>query len=603
MILTKNLECSACGGRQFTRIGSNEYRCQHCDAVTLVEDDVAQRLEKILLGLQQRPPPVAAAADPKAVRIALATAFAVVAVIVALAVFGRTSYGGSQRSPTRSALPLAPSIDPARLKLVSVRETSVGNSRHLVGRFVNDTGQVIRAPGVKVVFYNGANRGSETSAAAQVQRLLPGESAWFDLALPAEAFSRYEIAKAEIGTPYESMNRGKVVASRLQLVRQGERLSLIGGLRNEGGSTASSISVLATLYDREHRMVGIARAYPEANKLAPGESTLFRATCDFVEGSDAASFDYLVESEQKTPAAGPPTTLVTVAAPARRVIDPASDLSLEELLDPSFAFFDGKLLALSTPRPVLSDTKDRLFIAEVSNRSPDKVAIEPRFTITFFDGTRQVARETKKLGRFLYPGEKLPVMFGSNSGFARFTEYKIEWGEFKQSALPGPAARIEASVGNASCRVRQRAGQLQRSLPLQVRCLRGSAGQSRHRRGRPRRGHRGAVRRPGPDHGLRHDDGVEPAGSQRDGAVLARRNAKRPRFRHLPGARPGSPAHRQLKASSDRANAARNRQHDAGDVARAHRRSQEHIGRRQLFRLCRAPHLRIGSELGHLFGR
>ena len=51
-INTVTLTCSTCGSAQFTKLDTNEYQCSHCHAVTLVEDNVAQRLEKILRGMQ-----------------------------------------------------------------------------------------------------------------------------------------------------------------------------------------------------------------------------------------------------------------------------------------------------------------------------------------------------------------------------------------------------------------------------------------------------------------------------------------------------------------------------------------------------------------------
>ena len=52
-INTVTLTCSNCGGSgHFTKLDQNEYRCTHCQAVTLVEDNVAERLEQILRGMQ-----------------------------------------------------------------------------------------------------------------------------------------------------------------------------------------------------------------------------------------------------------------------------------------------------------------------------------------------------------------------------------------------------------------------------------------------------------------------------------------------------------------------------------------------------------------------
>lgn len=53
MINIHTLTCSHCGSADFTRVGPNEYRCNRCESVTKVEDDVAVRLEQLLLPMQR----------------------------------------------------------------------------------------------------------------------------------------------------------------------------------------------------------------------------------------------------------------------------------------------------------------------------------------------------------------------------------------------------------------------------------------------------------------------------------------------------------------------------------------------------------------------
>jgi hypothetical protein len=57
------------------------------------------------------------------------------------------------------------------------------------------------------------------------------------------------------------------------------------------------------------------------------------------------------------------------------------------------------------------------------------------------------------------------------------------------------------------------------------------------------------------------------------------------------------------RVRSDRADAARHRQDDAGDVAGAHRRGEEDVRRRELLGLRRPLHLGVGAELGDFLGR
>lgn len=97
-INTVTLTCSTCGSAQFTKLDTNEYQCSHCHAVTLVEDNVAQRLEKILRGMQQPAP--AARLQPAAVAAIVLAVLAAILVPLATSLFNT---GSSTRSPSRAA--------------------------------------------------------------------------------------------------------------------------------------------------------------------------------------------------------------------------------------------------------------------------------------------------------------------------------------------------------------------------------------------------------------------------------------------------------------------------------------------------------------------
>ena len=44
----QTLKCGECGSSVLKRTGLNEYTCEHCGSVTLVEDNVSDRLERVL---------------------------------------------------------------------------------------------------------------------------------------------------------------------------------------------------------------------------------------------------------------------------------------------------------------------------------------------------------------------------------------------------------------------------------------------------------------------------------------------------------------------------------------------------------------------------
>ena len=80
-INTVTLTCSNCGSGHFTKLDQNEYRCTHCQAVTLVEDNVAERLEQILRGMQA---PATPRVKPNLAITAAAIAVAVISIPVVI---------------------------------------------------------------------------------------------------------------------------------------------------------------------------------------------------------------------------------------------------------------------------------------------------------------------------------------------------------------------------------------------------------------------------------------------------------------------------------------------------------------------------------------
>ena len=100
-INTVTLTCSNCGSGHFTKLDQNEYRCTHCQAVTLVEDNVAERLEQILRGMQA---PATPRVKPNLVITAAAIAVAVISIPVVISLMNgssRTSYQATPHSAHR----------------------------------------------------------------------------------------------------------------------------------------------------------------------------------------------------------------------------------------------------------------------------------------------------------------------------------------------------------------------------------------------------------------------------------------------------------------------------------------------------------------------
>jgi len=282
-INTVTLTCSTCGSAQFTKLDTNEYQCSHCHAVTLVEDNVAQRLEKILRGMQQPAP--AAKLQPGAI---IAIALVVLAAILVPLTATLFNSGSSTRAPSRAA---PPPIDAALVKLTDVQEVRGRGRNQLVMLMRNETD----APRVTATFYQGELTLSSTSGSPMARTLLPGEYTPVTISLPDTAYSRYVLKPA---TPSLANSSARdVAADKVQLVRNDGVYRLVGLLRNKGAVAAGSTQISVMLYDEDGKLLGIGNGYGSASPLAPGAVTSFDVRCEMLAEGKVGSYDYMVQSE------------------------------------------------------------------------------------------------------------------------------------------------------------------------------------------------------------------------------------------------------------------------------------------------------------------
>jgi len=284
-INTVTLTCSNCGSGQFTRLAPREYRCDHCHAVTLVEDSVAERLEQILRGMRPAPAAVPRSRVPAAV---LAAGVAVVAAIAAwLAVDGL-------RPPSRPARTAAPAIDPSQIRLSDVQELTVDGRQRLVMLMRNETGQKINAPRVKAELFQDELTLSPAYGSPLASVLQPGEYTPVLVDLPSTPHTRYALSVTQ---PYPSTGPSrKIEAGKVQLVHD-RSYRLVGLLKNADAQTASGLRVVVMLYDREGRIIGTGAGYGSAGSLAPGATTIFDVQCAMLADAPIAYYDYMVQSD------------------------------------------------------------------------------------------------------------------------------------------------------------------------------------------------------------------------------------------------------------------------------------------------------------------
>jgi len=306
MIDTKTLTCANCHGGDFIRLGSNEFKCNHCGSITLVEDDVAQRLEQILRKLQSPAGHAQANADQTltVVRIVMA----IVGLAVLLAVLIPLLIGVSRHKSTPPPRPAPaphriasrpvgpPPLDPALVKISDLHVVDEG--KRLVGMVRNDSDRVVNQISVTIGVRDGDVRKSNKHE-TMTDRLLPGESLpvtfWPWTAGTDEHFG---VIEKTVGTDDDFRGRVQLDLAHQQLVREGDRLRFIGQLANNDQVSARSIRIKVTLFDADGRLIGYGNGSPESSQLARDDVTNFDVRIDRYANSEIASMQYLIDSDR-----------------------------------------------------------------------------------------------------------------------------------------------------------------------------------------------------------------------------------------------------------------------------------------------------------------
>ena len=292
MINTRTLTCSHCGSAEFARVASNEYRCKRCDSVTLVEDDVAARLEQLLLSIQR----------PQMNTLLLAAGVVGTLAVIAVLVLMFAMSGHAKRDKTVVYSPSArQAVPPEKIKIEPLRKVydADGSSIYLVGQLRNESALTIPGPAISTTLYNNQTKLETYSARVAADYLLPGEYSVFKIRLTDDVpYTRYT---TEIHELYGADIKPRALLSvqKNQLVQSGKSMHFIGIINNPGKTAAKRVHVNVMLYDSNKRLIGFGDGAAKEHELKPGEQTAFQVNCELFGRGPVATYDYLVESERQ----------------------------------------------------------------------------------------------------------------------------------------------------------------------------------------------------------------------------------------------------------------------------------------------------------------
>jgi hypothetical protein len=451
----QTLKCGECGSSALKRTGLNEYTCGHCGSVTLVEDNVSDRLERVLDQVKNEAGRRLAAEGALRQKLLLRKIGIGVIAVLGVVLVGRAiEVFLDSRRPADSQQPVVASVVdrtiPADgLKLGEPRQVLVGSGSSAVPKLLvvarNETGRPLSRTGIRAAYFDGDSRLDE--------RTEPGESVPALIDMPhGKNVTRQELRVQKLSEPYNAVQGPRMAFSRVRLVQQGERVRLVGRIVNARKDTAllGGIDVLATLYDDAGQVIGFGHGYAQANELKPGAQTsVDLSIARFGRAAAIAAWDYRIgyntldAAGARTPVLNADRVIRTAGGP--EAFNPDLRLSTEDLLADDSERFDAKQLELLPLVAGRSSIQRPLFLSELVNRSTDAVVVAPGGVISRFGGSKADGTSNISGLAYLYPGERFPILLEPNA-VDRITQTRIEWKPMRRAALPGPRTPLEVQV-------------------------------------------------------------------------------------------------------------------------------------------------------------
>ena len=228
----QTLKCGECGSSVLKRTGLNEYTCEHCGSVTLVEDNVSDRLERVLNQVKNEAGRRLAAEEARRQALMMRKVGIGVGIAVgAVLLFSLVGvFLGSRNADTRAAsgsqrvvAAVDRTIPVDGLKLDEPRQVLVGSGSSASPKLLvvarNETGKPLSRAGIRAVYFDGESKLDERSEMLPVAVLEPGESAPALIDMPSgKNVTRQELRVQKLAEPYSAVKGPRMAFSRVRLV-------------------------------------------------------------------------------------------------------------------------------------------------------------------------------------------------------------------------------------------------------------------------------------------------------------------------------------------------------------------------------------------------
>ena len=171
---------------------------------------------------------------------------------------------------------------------------------HIVGEVKNDLEMPLNQIKIHALLYSSDKLITTISSSSLVNNIMPGMKAPFDIMVIRSDAS--DIDRYDLDLEYEIANpkRQVIGITSSDISRDGlDNLVITGTVSNNGEITANTVSVVATIYDRQGNVAAVSKTHTEPDYLRSSEEAFFLLSIqDGIPMDSIIDYTLVAESEE-----------------------------------------------------------------------------------------------------------------------------------------------------------------------------------------------------------------------------------------------------------------------------------------------------------------
>ncbi len=172
---------------------------------------------------------------------------------------------------------------------------------HIVGEIINNLKSPLNQISILVTLFDENGQVMEVvETNSMVNIIMPGMKGPFDLLLTNGEINKIKSYSLELDYKISTPKNQVMDISESKLSRDSHNNLMITGIvTNKGEITANTISVVATLYDKDGKVAAVTRVNPEPDYLRAQDNAFFLVSIpDKIQTSNINQYSLIAESEE-----------------------------------------------------------------------------------------------------------------------------------------------------------------------------------------------------------------------------------------------------------------------------------------------------------------